>query len=207
MREKINRLPLPAQYVMGGSLTALIFLGAIFSLYAPLWAQRTAVLAQCRQEQARLAQIEKFVLAHPDGDAYVHDVAAQAVLTDTMLPDAPEVPAFMAQAAATAQKNGLRLSAIKPQAAQAQQGFAKLPVEMTVQGSYHGLLGFLLGLQDLPRYTAVTHLDVHAPRPGTPQLEAKIVVEIYTTAVPADNQPGTAAVPSPPAAPPLPLRR
>lgn len=207
MREKIKNLPPPGQCVIGGGLAVLIFLGLTFRLCAPLWAQRAAVLAQYRQEQARLDQVERFVLAHPDSEVYVRDAAAQAARTDTMLPDAPDVSSFTVLVADMAQRSGVHLSAIKPQSPQLQQGFSRLPVDLTVRGNYQGLLSFLQGLQDLPRYTTIAHVDIHAPSPGAPQLEAKILAEIYTIAPPAETQPGVPAAAPPRVPPSMPLRR
>lgn len=206
LREKINKLPLPLQYAVGGSLALLLFLGLNFRLCMPLWTERAAVLARYQQERARLAQVEQFVKSHPDGETYVREVAAQTARADALLPDAAAMPSFLASVEATAHKSGVHLAAIKPQTPQPQQGYSRLPVEITVQGSYGDILGLLSGLQDLPRYTTVTRLEIHAPRLGASQLEAKIMAEIYATAPQAENQPGIAAPPSPPLPPPMPPR-
>lgn len=205
---RVKGWPRSLQAAVGAVLAVVVFCGAVAWLCAPLWAERAAVLARYQQEKARLDKIERFVLAHPEGEAYVQEVAAQAALTDTLLPDTPAWPAFMTMLAQEAQKDGVRLVEIKPQSPQPQPaGYTALPVDITVEGDYYAVLTFLQGLQDLPRYTTISRLDIRAPRPVNPRLEGKIRVEIYqagqASAVGQAGQPA-AAPPRPPTPPPMP---
>lgn len=96
-----------------------------------------------------------------------------------VLPEDPEIPAFLADLNRIADLSGLRMSAVTPQPHQAEEFYIRVPVQLSLSGKYHQLAKFFHNISRLER--AINMEDIHLKDPKTSGEDIVLSVEVRAT--------------------------
>src|SRR6202035_1454821 len=119
-----------------------------------------------RQHQTDLrAQIRALTLAKKTSSA----VEAQIATFKQLIPNTPQLAAFIDAADGAAAASGINLTAISPAQASVTKGSTvqELHLSMTITGSYFQVIDFVNRLDALPRLVVVDGLSLSSDKSGT----------------------------------------
>ncbi len=117
----------------------------------------------------------------------------------TLLPNEAEIPELLQKLASLVQQSDLTMRQFEPQAEQAQNFYARIPVKMAISGNYHSIAVFFDKVSKLARIVNVSDIKLKEPK-----IENKRVVlsaEFTATTFKFIDQPPAAATPGAPGAP------
>lgn len=96
-----------------------------------------------------------------------------------VLPEDPEIPAFLADLNRISDLSGLRMSAVTPQPHQAEEFYVRVPVQLSLTGKYHQLAKFFHNISRLER--AINMEDIQLRDPKTTAEDILLSVEVRAT--------------------------
>lgn len=96
-----------------------------------------------------------------------------------VLPEDPEIPAFLADLNRISDLSGLRMSAVTPQPHQSEEFYVRVPVQLALSGKYHQLAKFFHNISRLER--AINMEDIHLRDPKTTGDDTVLAVEVRAT--------------------------
>lgn len=96
-----------------------------------------------------------------------------------VLPEDPEIPAFLADLNRIADLSGLRMAEVTPQPHQAEEFYVRVPVQLALSGKYHQLAKFFHNVSRLER--AINMEDIHLRDPKTSGEDIMLSVEVRAT--------------------------
>ncbi|GAB7530930.1 type 4a pilus biogenesis protein PilO [Pseudomonas sp. 3A(2025)] len=95
------------------------------------------------------------------------------------LPSDTEVPGLLEDITRTGLGSGLEFEEIKLLPEAAQQFYIELPIQITVQGSYHDLATFVSGVASLPRIVTLHNFDIKPVDKSPMKLRMSILAKTY----------------------------
>lgn len=168
--EKFGKLPLHLKLAgLAGVLVAIVALDYVLVLSGTL-----EEISQMSSEEApggRLQQVEKKLLEKQNQAANlttykreVERLKQQVKEAQEQLPTHAEIPKLMRDVAYEGQQSGLVIKRFELVKEEMQGAFAKVPVKMAVEGSYHEIAVFLDRLARMPRIVNVTGMRLTQPK-------------------------------------------
>ena len=134
-----------------------------FLLYDPLAEDRA------QQESRRTDLAASRVREEQNLRRYNTDVAelararVHAQSLESVLPNDPDIPGFMRSINALAEASGLSIRLIQPVSERVERYFARIPVQMQVNGTYLSLARFFHSVSQLPRVINMENIKLQAP--------------------------------------------
>lgn len=189
-----DKLPIKQQLgLFSVSIVLIAYLLYIFIL-EPQWTHIDELKKQYQVEEQKVKVIETFALAHPDMDGYLFELDNKIIAVDKLLPDTPEVSSFVLQVEQLAQESGVELSYIKPGKVDNKQGYREIAVELSIKGTFPGMMSFLHKTEGGSRFITIGTISTQI---GAKGLESKMLAKIYSHGVAA--APAATPAPTPPA--------
>ncbi len=186
--ERIAKAPLGLKIgVVAGALvlvTALSYF--VFSLpYGPSISEIEVRIKRAEAEQVRLERdfTEKQAIAN-DLNRFRKEKELLEQRLDEALAELPEeknIDELLGLFQDRAQKAGLEISTITPEAEKSEGFYARIPIPMTVTGNYHEIATFFDSLGRLKRIVNVSDISMSAPKDlaGKMVVDAKFMVTTY----------------------------
>jgi type IV pilus assembly protein PilO len=160
----LNKMPLAQKigvlvFLVGGISAANYFL-----LVQPEYDQVQRQESVLRTVEDELTQKQAIAnnLAQFKHEKEILERRLQQALTE--LPNEANIAELITSLYEIAQKAGLTINAITPQAEQKQSFYASIPIVMAVTGTYHEIGVFLDALSKLPRIVNVTNIKMGSPK-------------------------------------------
>ena len=82
----------------------------------------------------------------------------------SVLPNDPDIPGFMRSVNNLAEAAGLQIRLSQPVAERAEQYYARIPVQLTLHGSFLSLARFFYQVAQLPRVINMENIKLSEPR-------------------------------------------
>ncbi len=142
-----------------GACAALFILFLIF-VHQPLMASRAAEQAKAQQNEMLYMRVANFKNAHIGEERPEAALEARKKQADENLPETMQQGEFLATLQRTASDNGIHIREIKPGKLEEREGYASLPITLTVQADYFSLLDFLRNLEKLNRFVSMSDFSV-----------------------------------------------
>ena len=99
---------------------------------------------------------------------------------EARLPTTKEMDSILRQLAALAAENGLVVPTFKKSDKSQQAGLAmEQPLDVEITGDFDGFYSFLLQLEQLPRITRISDLDIKRSTDIDGEMKAKCVLSVY----------------------------
>ncbi len=186
--ERIAKAPLGLKVgVVAGALvlvTALSYF--VFSLpYGPSISEIEVRIKRAEAEQVRLERdfTEKQAIANDLNRFRKEKELLEQRLGEALaeLPEEKNIDELLGLFQDRAQKAGLEISTITPEAEKSEGFYARIPIPMTVTGNYHEIATFFDSLGRLKRIVNVSDISMSAPKDlaGKMVVDAKFMVTTY----------------------------
>jgi type IV pilus assembly protein PilO len=157
---------------------------AILLLYFLVWSARKDELSQARTQETALR--EEFRTKHAKAvnlDLYkqqLKDIERSFGAMLRQLPGKTEVPNLLVDISQTGLAAGLQQEKFEPQAQQAKDFYAELPIKIRLSGSYHQLGEFVSGIAALPRIVTLHDVVItSANKDAYDQLQMEVTAKTY----------------------------
>lgn len=148
---------------LGGLFAACILAAAglfYWFVYLPQRAQIEKLTLEANIGQAKIAEIERFLNAHPDLAAYERETRAKLEMLAKKLPDDHEISAFVAQAQQAANDSGVILVRVAPGQANARGAYTETPLLVEFRGNYVQTLEFIRKLERIERFNSIDRMEL-----------------------------------------------
>jgi len=93
-------------------------------------------------------------------EAEVNELNAQLAVVRTQLPDEKEIPELLKNISSLGKESSLEFTLFRPKPEEPQQFYAKVPIDLTVNGHYHDLGMFFDKVSKLPRIINVVDFNM-----------------------------------------------
>lgn len=135
-----------------------------FLVYSPKATEIKTLETQKAGIEEEIRKVEKIASNLGRHKAEMAEVQRQFAEASLLLPDQKEIPTLLATISGQAASSGLEVLSFKPMAEKPQQFYAEIPVDITVQGSYHNVGVFLDKISKLPRIVSVNNIKIESPK-------------------------------------------
>jgi type IV pilus assembly protein PilO len=195
---------LPREKLILWFLGALVIgVGFYYLVYAPKTAEINAVSKQLKQAKEELTRLQAQAARREAIERRLQEVQQQVKETESKLPTSREIPTLLVQLEGLAGQTGANLTLIRPGpvggggqgAAQPGKpggsaapapglGLQQFSLELTAEGSYDVIESFVRGVENFPRFIAISDLKI-TPQParagegGRPRLSIGLTATTY----------------------------
>lgn len=127
------------------------------------------MLAKLREETARNADLQKAN----------EDISRSVTAIEARLPSGKEIDSVVRQVSDLAVQSGLAAPAMKSAKPVKAALYMEQPLEMQMEGNFHGFYEFLLKLEQLPRITRIPDMKIKRDDDQNGNLKAEFTLSIY----------------------------
>lgn len=114
--------------------------------------------------RTELAQAEKATRAYNDDRTDLEDRRQRQRELSKILPASTEYPAFLSAVQAVANVAGVRLTAWTPRREKDEPYYARVPMEIELEGRYHQIAKFFYGVSQLDRIINIEDIFITRPK-------------------------------------------
>ncbi len=164
------------------ALLVFVFVPVLFInfLLLPTMEALRRVDAQCQGLKRQIeilkiksATINKLAKEMRDEERVFEKVSA-------ILPDKKEISSLLELVAKAGKMSGLEFVRFEPQEEEAKEGYAAIPVKVSVRGGYHSLGIFFDEIKDLDRLVLVRSFKIVGPKEDSPEMTLTADCELMT---------------------------
>lgn len=169
---------------------SIVIVVCYYFILIPQQVQISHLQTACEEKVQYLKEIEAFVNKYPDIAAYERELRSKQARVDQLLPNTPQVSAFILVIEQAARNSGLQLTQISPSPVIYQPGYRAIPLKLAVAGDYYQTLAFLKKIEQLSRFTSTVDMLMQA-RSGILSSSFTILIYCYgsgQTAAQEQNQ-------------------
>lgn len=169
----LDRLPPIAKVGVGFLFAFLIGVLYFVVFYSDVDTDLTSAKNRERQLRQQLAEAEKSREEYQkDADEKTRR-EQQARAQKKILPDDPEMPAFLATIQDVATVSGVNLSAWSPTEELPEQFYAKVPMRLVLKGKFHQVVKFFHGVGQQDRIINVEDIRVRKAKADSDEVEVE----------------------------------
>lgn len=161
--EKFAKIPLQQKLIAAGVVVVLIAIATYFFSVDPALAQIADNEARIEKQEAQLLKLQQQAQHRTQFMREVERLKQRLREAEEQLPKQAEIPKLLRDIAYEAQQSGLRLDRFEIQSETQEGDFARVPVKMSVRGSYHEIAVFFDRLAKMPRIVNVTDMMMTKP--------------------------------------------
>lgn len=176
--DKAGVWPWPAKVFVCLLLVVLIFAGTYYLKISDLNIQLNSVVAQ---ETTLRSTFEKRSFEAANLDAYKAQMDEMKVTFDSLLSRLPaktEVPGLLEDVGTRASESGLTNININFRPDVVAEYYIEVPIDITVDGGYHDMGGFVSGVAGMPRIVTLHDFSISSSKTNK-TLNMKIVAKTY----------------------------
>lgn len=172
----------PAGKVLFGIISAAL-VGVLYFVF--FYAELDSQIASAKQRYSALNN--ELAKAQESKDAYQKDLDEKtrretlSAQQKKILPDDPEMPAFLQALQNTATISGVELTSWTPADEIPQEFFARVPMKLTLKGKFHQIAKFVYSVGQLDRIINIENINLKEPKSAEGD-DVLIEVECLATA-------------------------
>lgn len=180
----------------------VVLAGYLFGFYQPLDEERTAAQTRKTALQQQRTTEEANLRRYNTDQAELERARRRAETMQNVLPNDPDIPGFMRSVNNLAEASGLQIQLIQPVAERAEQYYARIPVQLSLHGSYLSLARFFYQVAQLPRVINMENIKLGTPSEDPTTHEVRVTARVMATTFRGVARPAAAAAaPARPGAP------
>jgi type IV pilus assembly protein PilO len=157
---------------MIGAVTALYF----HSFFSPRQEELTVLKDDLNRLVKELNESKAITKEHERFKEQVSKLNEELKTALTQLPNEKEIPEILKNITSLGKESNLEFTLFRPKAEEPQQFYAKVPIELTVLGSYHHTGSFFDKVSKLPRIINVVDFNMTRAREVRGKGENEILV-------------------------------
>jgi len=170
----LDKLNLPAKFLVGTVAFAMVA-GAYYLLFYGELSEKTE---RARAKEKELQQ--QLAGARQNEQLYQRDLAE---LTDRqqrqnqlakVLPNTTEYPAFLSSIQTVANVSGVALTAWSPEPERLEQFYARVPMNLSLEGRFHQIAKFFYGVGQLDRIINMENISIRDPQSTDKDIVVKV---------------------------------
>ncbi len=159
---KVGRMePATKVAILLGSLT-LVGLGYFFGAYRGVTDERDQLLNRLSKEKKQLRAADKQYRLFVKVKQQVEALRSTNKRLARSLPDVGEIP--LGEIHKRADAAGVRVVGIERQEEEEHLGYARIPIQLTMQGQYHRIMEFFWKLGKIDRIVKISNVKMEKPR-------------------------------------------
>lgn len=182
-----------AQLSTGVKLLMLfLMLGVITAIY--YFSLHMSLAEEIDNAEQRYAQLQRdLVAARQRQEEYLRltqELAARAEIdrqNKRVLPEDPEIPAFLQDLNRLAELSGLAFQLVEPRPEEQAEMYTRIPVSLRLSGQYHQLAKFFFNVSKLDRAVNMENVHLREPTADTDNVVLNINVLATTFRRPAEG--------------------
>ncbi len=153
--------------------------GAYFVVYKPRQEQIEEAMAEVRQKQSKLQQLEQATRRISDLGDEIDRLEQAIVAFEEKLPAQREVEVILKQVWELAAKQGLTPKSVHADKKVDTAQYSELPLKMVFVGDFDGFYSFLLELEKLSRITRMPVMKLKKLDKEEGKMQADVVLSIF----------------------------
>ena len=134
-----------------------------FLFFEPLSEERTAEEGRRTTLAASKTREEQNLRRYNSDVAELARARQRAQALESVLPNDADIPGFMRSINSLAETSGLRISLIQPTEERVERYYARIPVQLSVRGTYLSLARFFHAVSQLPRVINMENIKLTQP--------------------------------------------
>jgi type IV pilus assembly protein PilO len=137
----------------------------------------TAITSAHQREQSLTAELARATASKEDYQKDLDEKTRREQLAreqKKILPDDPEMPAFLSALQGVATISGVNLTSWSPTEEETQEFFAKVPMKLTLTGRYHQLAKFFQAVGQLDRIINIENIQFKNPKLVADEMEVEV---------------------------------
>lgn len=150
-----------------------------FVVFTKQDAKRRAKVEQRDTKLAALGEMDRASAGVQDVDKKIHDLQKAIDYFESRLPQAKEMDKVLAEVWQLTESNGLRTQTVRTPASQRMNGVREQTVELNLAGDFSGFYEFMLKLEQLPRLTRVTKMNLTKITDKDGEMQAAMTMSIF----------------------------
>jgi type IV pilus assembly protein PilO len=162
--EKIGSLSASVQLGLAVGLLALVVGGYFYWAYLPTSEELERARVKLGQVQAKLEESRRAAAELPKFKEEVARLNEQLIVALAQLPEEKDIPDLLSQVSRVGQESGLEVLTFRPGPEVPQSLYARIPVSMSANGTFHQLLTFFDRVSRLPRIVTVSDVAFSSPK-------------------------------------------
>jgi type IV pilus assembly protein PilO len=175
----------------------VVLAGYLFGFYQPLDEERTAAQSRKTALQTQRRTEEENLRRYNTDQAELERARRRAESLQSVLPNDPDIPGFMRSVNNLAEAAGLQIRLIQPVAERAEQYYARIPVQLTLHGTFLSLARFFYQVAQLPRVINMENIKLATPTQDPTTREVRVVATVMATTFRGVARPAAPATPAP----------
>ncbi len=131
--------------------------------YSPSYTEYSEAVTKIESLRSEVSKEKRLAL---DLDRYKQEVRALDLRLEFALqelPDKSEIPELLSSVSSLAKEAGLEVNLFKVNAEKLDEFYARVPVEISVNGSYHQVVSFFDEVAHLPRIVNISQIEIVEP--------------------------------------------
>lgn len=162
--ERIAEFPSRYRRMAIAVFLLLLPLTYYFTLYGIQRKNITNLRDEMTGQELDIVRLKKTSKNLPDLEQEVAEMNTKLKMVRSRLPDGKEISSLLTEISHIGTQGGLRFITFKPMDETYETYYAKVPVRMVIQGSYHDLLTFFDQVSRMPRIVTISDIDLSVVR-------------------------------------------
>ena len=162
---------------------AAVMLGMLGASYFVVFtkqdAKRKAKEEQRDVKQRALLDLDTASASVRDVEKKIKELQNAVTYFESRLPQVKEMDKVLKEVWQLADQNGLRTQTVKTPRSQRMNGYSEQTVELNLSGEFTGFYEFLLKLEQLPRLTRVTKMNLTKITDKDGEMQASVIMSIF----------------------------
>ncbi|HEY5956003.1 MAG TPA: type 4a pilus biogenesis protein PilO [Polyangiaceae bacterium] len=196
----LDKVTLPIKVVIGLFFSVLLAAAYYLMFYEELSSSISAAQNKESQLQRSLSDARQVEQSYQRDLAELTDRQQRQNQLAKVLPSTTEYPAFLSALQTVANVSGVTLTSWSPEPEQVEQFYARVPMNLTLEGRFHHVAKFFYGVGQLDRIINMENISVKDPTVSDKDISVKVNAlatafrTLNATDVVAAKRPGTPAV-------------
>ncbi len=153
---------------------------ANFFVFKKSSADRSAKQSEITQKQQHLSTLQEATAGIPDLKKKTEELQQAINFFESKLPQEKEIDSVLKEVWQMAEANNLTTRTIKTLKSRRSTSYSEQPIEMSLSGDFKdSFYAFLLQLEQLPRLTRVSRMDLKKISDRNGQMEAQVTISIF----------------------------
>lgn len=178
--EKVSGLEKKHKIAICAATVLLPFVAFYFLSFSPRSEETAALEKEVAKLERQLRTARKKAAKLDEHKALMRDMEIKFKEAAIVIPDTKEIPSLLTSISSEGTGAGLDIVSFKPKAEKAKEFYARIPVSLSVVGTYHNFGYFLDSISKLPRIVNVTSFSLGSPKSSEGEMLLKAKVQLVT---------------------------
>lgn len=196
--DQLNILPKWQRWAAVGGVLALIFGVYFYFFYMEGVTQISSLSADLKTVETNLEKTRQLAKKLPELKEKIANLEKDLLEARKELPGEKEIPSFLKTISEEGKKSGLDFLLFQPEQEVVLDFYARVPVRIEVQGSFHEVMTFFDRVRRLPRIVDVENINIQVQRglKGAFTLKTLCFATTYKFIEGAEKQPAPPPAPA-----------